>query len=361
MVFPLTFATLSLNVTRSLDILDVTIRDGSYAINYQYTVAQVGAIVGALDAAGVPWIEVGHGCGLGARENLKIAAAASDLEYVTAARNAVTRAKLGVLAGPAPPTRFADIDRVRDRLDFIRVAANADNVRLAASAVAYCRQRGLEVWFQMMRSARRTCAQLLEAARQVEGLGATTVYIVDTAGAYEPAGVAEAVATLKAGTQLRVGFHGHNNLGLAVANTLAAVAAGADVVDASIRGLGRGAGNTQLETLVVLLQRQGLATAIQLEPLLRVAEAHAALFAAAATGVPATDLLTAAARIDLYPVPFYARIAEALGVTLADLIAFFGTALTGVEVDIPTIAAAVRHFGGDVPTVFTQLGIPIPA
>ncbi|MBI4238273.1 MAG: 4-hydroxy-2-oxovalerate aldolase [Deltaproteobacteria bacterium] len=338
----------------------MTIRDGSYAINYQYTPDQVAQIVGALDTAGVPWIEVGHGCGLGARENLQIPAAASDLEYVTAARNAVQHAKLGVLAGPAPPTRLADIDRVRDQLDFIRVAANADHVRLAAPVVAYCRQRGLDVWFQMMRSVRRTPQQLLEAARTVEGLGASTVYIVDTAGAFEPGPLGDIVALLKAKLALRVGFHGHNNLGLAIANTLAAVEAGADVVDASIRGLGRGAGNTQLETLVVLLQRRGLVPEIHLAPVLRIAEAHAALFAAAATGVGALDLLTAAARIDLYPMPFYARIADALGIELPELITFFGNAVDGVEVGMPTIAAAVRHFGGDVDAVFTKLGIPRP-
>ncbi len=110
----------------TVQLLDVTLRDGSNVINYQFTPKQVGGIVQALDAAGVPFIEVGHGGGLGARENLGIASAASDGDYVRAARAAARRAKIGVLAGPASVTHPENIDAVRKSIDFIRVAANAD-------------------------------------------------------------------------------------------------------------------------------------------------------------------------------------------------------------------------------------------
>lgn len=334
-------------MTASVRILDVTIRDGSYAIQHQYTARQVGAIAGALDAAGIPCIEVGHGCGLGARENQGISAATTDLEQVRAARAAVRSSKIGVLALPAPLTRPENIAAMRADLDFIRIAANADDVAIAATNVAYARQLGLPVWFQMMRSGCVSAKTLCDAARRAEGMGATTVYIVDTTGTLLPDDVARLVGRCKRQGKVSIGFHAHNNLGLAMANTLAAVRAGADCVDATLRGMGRGAGNTQLEALVILLHRLGLAQGIDVDRLLAAATSFIDPIMPPACGISTVDLVSAEANVALYPIVIYERLAGALGIELPQLIRYLGAHAQAADVNRSLIADAIRHFGGD--------------
>jgi 4-hydroxy 2-oxovalerate aldolase len=141
-------------MNRNVQILDVTVRDGSYAINYQYQPEQVAKIAAALDRAGIDLIEVSHGCGLGARENLRIPAAASDREYVQAAKSAVKKARVGVIAGPEIVTKKENIDSVAKSVDFIRFAANCDNVRIVETNLNYAKRLGIECFFQMMRASR---------------------------------------------------------------------------------------------------------------------------------------------------------------------------------------------------------------
>ncbi len=139
--------------SREISILDVTIRDGSYTINYQYTPEQVERIVGALGSAGIDFVEVSHGCGLGASENLGIPAAASDLDYVTAAKKAAGGAKVGVIGGGPPVTLEKDIDPIIEAVDFIRFAANCDNPKNVESNIRYAKKLrpDLTIFMQMMR------------------------------------------------------------------------------------------------------------------------------------------------------------------------------------------------------------------
>ena len=171
-----------------ISILDVTIRDGSYLINYQYTPAQVASVASILDSANIDFIEVSHGCGLGAANNLGLPAAASDADYVKAAKQAVKNAKIGVIAGAAPVTLPADIDSVIDHVDFIRFAANCDNPTSIKANMNYAKRRrpDLKILFQMMRSSRIPKEKLIDAARMVEDLGVEVLYLVDTVGYFIP-------------------------------------------------------------------------------------------------------------------------------------------------------------------------------
>ncbi len=344
---------------RDVSILDVTIRDGSYAINYQYTPEQVGRIAGALDRAGVDFIEVSHGCGLGARENLKIEAAASDAEYVEAAKLATGRAKVGVIAGPAPVTLPKDIDAVIDSVDFIRFAANCDNPRSIEPNLSYALKRrpDLKVFMQLMRSTRRPKSVLIESGRKAQEMGIEIMYLVDTVGHFLPWEVEEIVRELASELNMGVGFHGHNNLGLALANTLAAVRSGACSVDASLRGMGRAGGNAQLEALASLLSRLGSADRLDLDALLAAGDELIAPMMPPRRGIAAEDVLTADANLDLYPLPFYRMLAEHAGVPFEDLVRALGSDPALMEAGIDEMERALAKLGADTEHAFAAVGI----
>jgi 4-hydroxy-2-oxovalerate aldolase len=306
---------------RKLSLLDVTLRDGSYAIQYQFTPTHVAQIITALHESGIDLIELGHGCGLGARENLGISAAASDAEYVRAARAAAPGARLGVIAGPFPVTYTKDIDAVIESLDFIRFAANCDKPKAVEANLAYARRRkpNLLVFFQMMRSTRLRPEALLSSARQVADMGADVVYLVDTAGHYLPEEIADIIGLFTSELKIGVGFHGHNNLSLAVANTIAAVDAGARYVDASLKGLGRAAGNAMLEAVVSILKRKGMLKEVNLDALIEAGEKLIVPLMPSRKGVEAIDVITADANIDLYPLEGYRQMSRSLGL---DFVAF---------------------------------------
>lgn len=344
---------------RTLSLLDVTLRDGSYAIDYQFTPQHVSEIVTALDTAGVDAIEVSHGCGLGARENLKIPSAASDEAYVEAARRAAKRAKIGVIAGAAPVTLPDNIDRIIDSVDFIRFAVNCDAPGPIESNIAYSLKKrpDLQIYLQLMRSTRKSFSTLLETAKHAQNMGVHIIYLVDTAGHFLPHEVEEIVKGLTLELKIGVGFHGHNNLGLAIANTLAAVRGGAISVDASLRGMGRAAGNAQLEALASLLRRLGLAGHLNLDTLLRAGSELIEPLMPASHGIASDDVLTADANIDLYPLPFFKLLTEKAGVAFEDFVRAIGNDTTFAEVGLDEIRRAFTHLGIDPEPLFESFGL----
>jgi len=307
---------------REPTLLDVTLRDGSYAIQYQFTPSHVGEIVKALFEAGISFMELGHGCGLGARDNMGIDAAAGDLEYVQAAREAAPGARIGVIAGASPLTRTKNIDAVIEYLDFIRFAANCNNIGVLEANILHARRRkrGIRIFVQMMRSTRLSPKALLASARQAAALGAHAVYLVDTAGHYLPDEVREIIGLFASELPIGVGFHGHNNLCCAVANTVAAMEAGAHYIDASLKGLGRGAGNAMLEAVVSLMKRKGMAAHVDLDRLIEAGETLIAPLMPPRKGVDALDIITADANIDLYPPETYRAIAGSQGLDFTPFI-----------------------------------------
>lgn len=244
---------------------DPSLRDGNHAIGHQLRVDQVVEYCRLADRARIPIIEVGHGNGIGASSLQLGKSAASDLELLGAARKALKHGRLGVHVIPG----FATIERdlqpaVEIGVDVFRIASHCTEADITERFLTYVRKCGRTAYGVLMMSHMATPEILLEEARKMEAYGAETIIIMDSAGAYLPDDVRRRIGALTNGLQVPVGFHGHNNLGMAVANSIAAVEVGASVLDACARGFGAGAGNTQLEVLVAVLHKLGYETGVDL-------------------------------------------------------------------------------------------------
>lgn len=240
------------------NVLECTLRDGSYAIDFQFTVADTESLGHALDQAGFPYIEVGHGIGLGASELGRNVAAASDLEYMQAAARSITRGKWGMFCIPG----IANLDHVRmaadHGMDFIRVGTNVTEVDSSAPFIALARDRGIEVYANFMKSYALSSEEFGCLAARSADFGASMVYLVDSSGGMLPNEVRSYLqATRSEAPGVDLGFHGHNNLGLAVANSLVCAEEGVAMVDTSLQGFGRSAGNTPTEQFISALVRSG--------------------------------------------------------------------------------------------------------
>lgn len=247
------------------DILEVTLRDGSYLIDFQFTAEDTATIAAALESIGFRWIEVGHGLGLNASNAGKGTAAASDEAYMAAAAQALEQAKWGMFFIPGIG-REEDL-RVAARygMSFVRIGTNVTETAQAEPYIALAKELGLIVSYNAMKSYAVSPADFGEVVAQVNKWGADIACLVDSAGSMDPDSVAAYLGAAKAASPLPLGFHGHDNLSLAMANTLRAIEEGAVLVDSSLQGMGRSAGNTVTEVLVAILQRRGFMQHIDLK------------------------------------------------------------------------------------------------
>jgi len=256
-------------------LTDSTLRDGSHALAHRFTVEQATAIAGALDAAGVPVIEVSHGDGLGGSSFNYGFSATDERELIRAVAGAVKQAKIAVLL--LPGIGLAEDLREAQALgaSVARIATHCTEADIAIQHLRMARDLGMEAVGFLMMAHMSEPGLLLEQARIMEDAGAQTVYVVDSAGAMTVHDARARVAELRAGlrAETQVGIHAHNNLSLAVANSLGALEEGVDQVDGCSRGLGAGAGNCATEILVAVSERLGYATGIDTLKVMDVAEA----------------------------------------------------------------------------------------
>ncbi len=253
----------------SVLICDPTLRDGNHAVQHRLTADQIGIYAAAANAAHVPIVEVGHGNGLGASSLQVGLATTPDLKVLEVARKALTSSKLGVHVIPGFATIKKDLaSAVNAGVDVFRIASHCTEADLTERHISYVRERGKEVFGVLMMSHMAGPEILVEEASKMQAYGAEALIIMDSAGALLPTDVTARITALVEALSIPVGFHGHNNLGLAVANSIAAVKAGASILDGTARGFGAGAGNTQLEVLVAVLERLGIKTGIDLYKLL---------------------------------------------------------------------------------------------
>lgn len=256
----------------SLTLLDCTIRDGSYAIDYQWTTAHTRSICAALEKAGVRFIEIGHGVGLNGSSPQRGVAAATDLEYCDAAASVLTTAQFGAFFIPGIG-REEHIKAARDHgLGFLRIGTNVTEVAQARSFIDYAKSLGLFVSYNAMKSYLLSPAEFADTVRVVQAWGADVVSVVDSAGCMLPDDVVAYVRETRAAVSIPVGFHGHNNLLMANANSLAAFRAGASIVDCTLQGIGRGGGNAQTEALVAICNKLGIETGIDIYEVLAAGE-----------------------------------------------------------------------------------------
>lgn len=259
---------------RSITVCDTTLRDGSHSVAHQFTVDDVRAITRGLNAAGVHIIEVTHGDGLGGSSFAYGFGAESDLDLLKAARAELTTSRLAALLLPGIGT----IDNLKEAadagIDIVRVATHCTEADISIQHLKAAKRLGLETVGFLMMSHMTSPSALAEQALIMRDAGADTVYVVDSAGALLPHQVVERVAALRArlDDEAAIGMHAHNNLGVGVANALAAAQAGAVVLDGSCHGLGAGAGNAATEVVVAALDRAGAESGIDTRQLIDVAE-----------------------------------------------------------------------------------------
>lgn len=239
-------------------ILDCTIRDGSYLINYQFTAEDTYLITSALCDGGLERIEIGHGFGLDAQNHGKGRAADNDVRYIRAAVAAAKgRAKIGVFYIPGIGT-LDSIHRAADAgIGFIRVGTNINQFAEGETAIKLAKDLGLEVWSNLMKSYVVTPEEFGTVCCNVQEFGADVAVLVDSAGGMTPDQIQVFTQEALALVDIPLGFHGHNNLGMVIANCLAFVHQGGTFVDGSLRGMGRSAGNASTELLSALLLREG--------------------------------------------------------------------------------------------------------
>jgi len=253
---------------------DMSLRDGMHAKRHQISLEQMVSIAKAMDEAGMPLIEVTHGDGLGGASVNYGFPAHSDEAYFKAVVPQMKNAKISALLLPGIGT----VDHLKmahdNGVNCIRVATHCTEADVSEQHIGMARKMGMDTVGFLMMAHMASPEKILEQARLMVSYGANCIYATDSAGYMLPDAVSKYIALLRTElpAEIEVGFHGHHNLGMGIANSLAAVEAGANRIDGSVAGLGAGAGNTPLEVLCAVLDRLGAQTGIDLYKIMDVAE-----------------------------------------------------------------------------------------
>lgn len=236
--------------------LDNTLRDGSHFNKHSFTPKQVRAISASLDLIKLDVIEIGHGNGLGA-SSLQIGLSKhSDIELIRAASDVVKHSKIGVHVIPGIATYQNDVyPAIQEGATYFRVASHCTEADITQSIIESLANKNLEVWGALMMSHMINPQKLAQEAHKMEKYGAAGVVFYDSAGTFTPIDVKNIILELKEVLSIEVGFHSHNNLNLASANSLAALESGASFIDGSLAGFGAGAGNLSLPHFLAVLSK----------------------------------------------------------------------------------------------------------
>jgi 4-hydroxy-2-oxovalerate aldolase len=257
---------------RRIHIVDTTLRDGSHAVSHNFTVEQVTEIAGGLDKVGVSLIELSHGDGIAGSSINYGFSGTPELELLKAANEVVKNAKLTVLLLPGIGT-IEDLKKAADcGAKAVRVATHVTEADIAIQHIQYAKSLGMMTVGFLMMVHMASPEKIVEQAKIFVDSGADYINLADSAGYMLPEDVRARINLLKSSIDIPIGFHSHNNLGLSIANSLAAVEEGATYIDATCRGLGAGAGNSQNEVLCAVLNRIGYDTGVDIYGLMDVAE-----------------------------------------------------------------------------------------
>lgn len=257
---------------KDIKITEVCLRDGSHAVRHSFTEQQVRDVTRALDDAGMHYVEVSHGDGLGGSTLQYGRSFTDELKLIEAAVDEAKQAKIAVLLLPGIGTvnELKEAHKLGAKL--VRVATHCTEADVSAQHIQMARDLGMETLGFLMMSHSVSEHKLVEQAKLMESYGAEAVYVTDSAGAMLPEDVRKRVRALRENLDIEIGFHAHNNLSLAVANTLVAIEEGATRIDGAVRCLGAGAGNTQTEVLLSVLDRMGYDLGIDIYKMMDLAE-----------------------------------------------------------------------------------------
>ena len=301
-------------------LLDCTLRDGSYAVNFQFTKRDTIRLCQALEQSGLQMIEIGHGLGLGASSPAHGIAFEEDEVYLQAASETLTRAKWGAFFIPGIGT-MEDLERAATfEMDFVRIGAEVEEFKAMIPFIERANELEMFVCANLMKTYSVVPERVAEVTRELGSAGAECVYVVDSAGCMLPHDVSEYVAQAVDSSDAMIGFHGHNNLDLANANCLAALSAGAGIVDGTVRGMGRSAGNAQTEVLAHLMCRSGYSSGIDPFQLFESGERIIRPLNVQSQGLPPLDIVIGMARFHTSHLPRLRRAASEHSVDLARLV-----------------------------------------
>ncbi|ENQ7793642.1 4-hydroxy-2-oxovalerate aldolase [Pseudomonas aeruginosa] len=259
---------------RKVILHDMCLRDGMHAKREQISVEQMVKVATALDDAGVPYIQVTHGGGLGGNSLQHGFAPHTNEEYISAVAPKMKQAKISVLLIPGLGT----MQELHSAFDCgarsVHVATHCTEADTSPQHIAYARKLGMDTSGFLMMAHLNDAAGIAQQGKLMESYGAQTVYVTDSAGYMLPEDVKARIGALREvlNPETEIGFHGHHNLGMGVANSIAAIEAGASRIDGSVAGLGAGAGNTPLEVFAAVCERMGIETGTDLFKLMDVAE-----------------------------------------------------------------------------------------
>ncbi len=259
---------------KKVTLHDMSLRDGMHARQHQISLQEMIDVSTGLDAAGIPLIEVTHGDGLGGTSLNYGFPAHSDEEYLSAVIPKMKQAKVSALLLPGIGT-LDHLHMAKDHgVSTIRVATHCTEADVSGQHIGLSRKLGMDTVGFLMMAHMITPEKLLEQAKLMESYGANCIYCTDSAGYMLPSDVTDRIALLceSLNPETEIGFHGHHNLGMGIANSLAAIEAGASRIDGSVAGLGAGAGNTPLEVFVAVLERMGVNSGVDLYSIMDVAE-----------------------------------------------------------------------------------------
>jgi len=260
---------------KEVNLLDCTLRDGSYVIDFQFTTSDTYNICKDLEKLGFEWIEVGHGVGLGASESGHGKAAQSDEDYMFSAGDALTSSKWGMFCIPGI-AKIEDLKlAVSNDMDFVRIGVDPQALNQAEPFIKLSKESGLFTAVNFMKSYTEPPRQFAKLSREAKKMGADLIYIVDSAGGMFPDEIKDYVRyILDLSPETELGFHGHNNLGLSVANSIVAIESGVSFIDVSLQGFGRGGGNVPSEQFICALIKRGIEMNINPIELMDVSEKH---------------------------------------------------------------------------------------
>ncbi len=259
---------------RKVILHDMCLRDGMHAKREQISVEQMVRVATAMDDAGVPYLQVTHGAGLGGNSLQHGFALASNEEYISAVASKMKQAVVSVLLIPGLGTMNELRSAYEAGARSVHVATHCTEADTSPQHIACARELGMDASGFLMMAHLNDPKGLAEQGKLMESYGANTVYITDSAGYMLPEDVIARVRALRdvLKPETEIGFHGHHNLGMGVANSVAAISAGASRIDGSVAGLGAGAGNTPLEVFAAVCERMGIETNVDVFKLMDVAE-----------------------------------------------------------------------------------------
>ena len=253
--------------SKHVDILDTTLRDGSYTIGYQFSADETSLIAQGLELTGVDYIEVGHGLGLGADSAGMGDQAVTDIEYMRSCAKSLNKSKFGFFYIP----KIGKIEDIKilagEGGSFVRIGTTLESIDETLRTIEEAKKLGLEVWVNIMKTYVYPVVECALSSSKFVQEGAAGVYVVDSAGGMLPGDVTRYVSQIKesfdrANIDGRIGYHGHDNLSLATACSLSAIDSGCSIVDGSLMGIGRSAGNAATEILAMVLSKAGYTTGI---------------------------------------------------------------------------------------------------